>query len=57
VSDRSDARPAGEGPRRDEGDRHLGPFDLLVYAPAGLILTVVEDLPDLVARGRERIDR
>ncbi|HLN15915.1 MAG TPA: hypothetical protein VK277_04080 [Acidimicrobiales bacterium] len=57
MSERADARPAGDARLRDEGDRHLGPLDLLVYAPAGLILTVVEDLPYLAARGRRRIDR
>jgi hypothetical protein len=32
-------------------------LDAFVYAPTGLVLTVVEDMPELVAKGRERIDQ
>jgi hypothetical protein len=31
--------------------------DLVVFAPAGLALTVVEDLPKLVDKGRDRVSR
>jgi hypothetical protein len=29
--------------------------DLLVYAPVGIAMTVLEQLPDLIAKGRERV--
>ena len=31
-------------------------FDLCVFAPVGLAVTVVEDLPDLIAKGRRRVE-
>ncbi|MBV9659799.1 MAG: hypothetical protein JO337_01435 [Acidimicrobiales bacterium] len=31
-------------------------LDLFVYAPVGLVVTAVEELPMLVAKGRERIE-
>lgn len=31
-------------------------LDALVYAPAGLVLTVVDELPKLAAKGRDRIE-
>lgn len=31
--------------------------DLVVYAPVGLAVVAVEELPDLVARGRQRAER
>jgi hypothetical protein len=31
-------------------------LDALVYAPAGLLLTAVEDLPSMAAKGRSRIE-
>lgn len=41
-------------------DHHPTPrqalLDALVYAPAGLILTVVEELPELADKGRRRIE-
>jgi len=39
------------------GHQHpsLSLLDVFVYAPAGLVMTVVEDLPDLAAKGRARI--
>jgi hypothetical protein len=45
------------------GDAERGPksplrrtLDLCVFAPVGLAVTVVEDLPDLVAKGRRRVE-
>jgi hypothetical protein len=31
-------------------------FDLCVYAPVGIAVTVVEDLPELIAKGRRRVE-
>lgn len=31
-------------------------LDALVYAPAGLVLTALEDLPEMAAKGRSRIE-
>jgi hypothetical protein len=31
-------------------------LDLFVFAPFGVVLTVVEDLPGLIAKGRQRIE-
>jgi hypothetical protein len=31
-------------------------LDLCVYAPVGMAVTVVEDLPDLIAKGRRRVE-
>jgi hypothetical protein len=45
------------------GAREQGPknplrrtLDLCVFAPVGLAVTVVEDLPDLIAKGRRRVE-
>lgn len=56
------------GPGRDEGEAAHGAeaepsrslaqwaLDLFVYAPAGLALTAVEDLPELASKGRRRVE-
>jgi hypothetical protein len=31
-------------------------LDLFVFAPVGLVLTAVEDLPGLIAKGRQRVE-
>jgi hypothetical protein len=31
-------------------------LDVLVFAPVGAVLTVVEDLPEFVAKGRQRVE-
>jgi len=31
-------------------------LDLCVFAPVGLAVTVVEDLPDLISKGRRRVE-
>ena len=46
----SDDRATAEG--HQLGDRLL---DLLFYAPAGLLVTVADELPDLAAKGRGRL--
>jgi hypothetical protein len=44
----------------DREEAHRSPlrrtFDLCVFAPVGLAVTVVEDLPDLIAKGRRRVE-
>ena len=61
-------RPRGAdrpGPGRSRSTRHraLGrslaqrTLDVVVFGPAGLVLTAVEDLPELAAKGRARFER
>jgi hypothetical protein len=44
---------------RDAGEK--GPLEraleLCVFAPVGVAVTVAEELPDLISRGRERVER
>lgn len=40
----------------DQGNPGQRLLDLLVYAPAGLMLTAVEELPQLADKGRRRIE-
>jgi hypothetical protein len=51
----SEERDAGE----EWGEK--GPLqrtiDLCVFAPVGVAVTVVEELPDLISKGRERVER
>lgn len=49
---------ASEPTRPDDG-RSLAEraLDVLVYLPAGALLTALEDVPDTVAKGRERVDQ
>ena len=47
--DGADAEQAPRSPLRRT-------LDLCVFAPVGLAVTVVEDLPDLVAKGRRRVE-
>ncbi len=44
-----DAAGAGTGPLRRA-------FDLCLYAPVGVAVTVVEDLPELIAKGRRKVE-
>lgn len=52
--------PTGGSPENAGDAGHRTPaqqaLDLLVYAPAGLVLTAMEDLPDLAAKGRSRLE-
>jgi hypothetical protein len=45
----------------ERGAEEKGPLeralDLCVFAPVGVAVTVAEDLPDLISRGRERVER
>ncbi len=43
-----------EEPEEAAPDR--GPLDVLFFAPVGLAMTVVEDLPGLVDKGRRRVE-
>ena len=50
-----------EPPQADEANAQDHSFaervlDTFVYAPTGLVLTAVEDMPELVAKGRARIE-
>ena len=48
-----DTGESGEHPQRNPLRRTL---DLCVFAPVGLAVTVVEDLPDLISKGRRRVE-
>ncbi len=50
-SDPADSEAAS--PARTPAQQAL---DLLVFAPAGLVATAIEDLPELAAKGRERME-
>jgi len=41
----------------DEPEPGRGPLDVLLFAPVGVLLTVTEDLPGLIAKGRKRVDQ
>jgi hypothetical protein len=55
VSDETGTPEDAEG--TDEPSPAPGPLDVLVFAPVGVVLTVVEDLPGLIAKGRQRVER
>jgi hypothetical protein len=40
----------------DESPALRRALDILVFAPVGAVLTVVEDLPEFVAKGRQRVE-
>ena len=46
--------PDGDAAARSLADRAL---DLLVFAPAGAVLTAIDDIPAMAAKGRGRIER
>jgi hypothetical protein len=48
----------GEAHDDDTGDRPLNEriLDVLVFVPAGIATSVVEELPKLAALGRERLE-
>ena len=46
----------GEGSSPDEANPVRQALDFFVFAPVGLALTVAEDLPGLVSKGRERVE-
>ena len=41
----------------DEPEPGRGPLDVLLFAPVGVVMTVAEDLPGLIAKGRKRVDQ
>jgi len=41
----------------DEPEPGRGPLEVLLFAPVGVLLTVAEDLPGLIAKGRKRVDQ
>ena len=47
--------PGGDAPRAEKNPLRRT-LDLCVFAPVGLAVTVVEDLPELVAKGRRRVE-
>ena len=51
--DAGDADGAG---RQDEPNPVRKALDLFVFAPVGVALTVAEDLPGLVSKGRQRVE-
>ncbi len=54
----ADAGPGESGPnvRGEEVDPLRRALELCVYAPLGLALTAVEDLPAVAAKGRDRVE-
>lgn len=48
----------GVGPQGERDDPHAlrRVLDLLVFAPVGLVLTLAEDLPNVIAKGRQRVE-
>jgi hypothetical protein len=53
VSDDDEQEPA---PEHGESDPLRRTLDLFVFAPVGVALTVAEDLPSLIAKGRDRVE-
>jgi hypothetical protein len=57
VSDRTDGDASSDGDGTGEEAPPLRrALDLFVFAPVGLALTVAEDLPGLIAKGRQRFE-
>jgi hypothetical protein len=53
----SDDTPSPDDARApSEPNPPRGPLDVILFAPVGLVLTVVEELPGLVAKGRRRVE-
>jgi hypothetical protein len=48
--------PSDETPS-DEAAPALGPLDVFLFAPVGVALTVAEDLPGLIEKGRQRVEQ
>ncbi|MGP0029233.1 MAG: hypothetical protein ACLPVF_01870, partial [Acidimicrobiales bacterium] len=47
---------AEEAEQPEEAGPERSPLDVFVFAPVGLALTVVEDLPGLIDKGRRRVE-
>jgi hypothetical protein len=41
----------------EEPDGAQGPLDVLLFAPVGVLMTVAEDLPGLITKGRRRVEQ
>jgi hypothetical protein len=54
VSDGT-APPGESGTPEESGSEH-NPLDVLIFAPVGLVMTAVEDLPGLIDKGRHRVE-
>src|SRR6202042_3018218 len=54
----ADTGPGESGPdvRAEDADPLRRALELCVYAPLGLALTAVEDLPAVAAKGRDRVE-
>ena len=52
-----DTETPGDAGAPDEPEPGRGPLDVLLFAPVGVVLTVVEDLPGLIAKGRKKVDQ
>lgn len=52
-------RPAPAGTHEVHSGRGLGEraLDLLVYAPAGVVVTALDDMPEMAQKGRARVDQ
>jgi hypothetical protein len=55
VSEHTEAPDAAGA--ADEPDPGRGPLDVFLFAPVGMVMTVVEDLPGLIAKGRRRVEQ
>lgn len=53
----SEPPPRPDSSDADERGLAERALDLLVYLPAGALLTAMEDVPDTVAKGRARVDQ
>lgn len=51
------ASEPGNHPDRMPGSLAHRALDLFVYAPAGVVLSAIEDLPGMAAKGRVRLDQ
>jgi hypothetical protein len=51
-----DAATPGDPAEQDEANPVRKALDLFVFAPVGVALTVAEDLPGLVSKGRQRVE-
>jgi hypothetical protein len=56
VSDHTDGDASSDGGAAEEAPPLRRALDLFVFAPVGVALTVVEDLPGLIAKGRQRFE-
>jgi hypothetical protein len=52
-----DPGESGGSEGRDEEDGSRGPLDVFLFAPVGVLMTVAEDLPGLIAKGRRRVEQ